>query len=385
MKIALFSDTYFPIINGISVSVSLLAKELRKKGHTVVIFTHNHDQATPEKDVVRFKGFKVPKRSLQEFRIGRVTQAKIKKVMEDHFDIIHCHTELTVGRIGKKVAKVTSTPLVYTYHTMYEDYVHYISKYFKKYTRKFVIYYSVRFANQANMLIAPTDKVASKFASYQYKGPLKIIPTGIDLQRFKKEALSKEHLDELKKKYDKPFPHGVFVGRISHEKNLLLLLETLKSFLHHQHGFNLTLIGDGPARKSLETYVKENQLSNHVTFTGMIPQEDIPYYYRLADFFVSLSTTETQGLTYIEALAADLPVLAQEDSHLKEWIIEGQSGFLFKDVEAFKIMMKKISQDPTLITALKPSQMDILKPLSSETYAASVENVYQELLQKRSK
>jgi len=131
--------------------------------------------------------------------------------------------------------------------------------------------------------------------------------------------------------------------------------------------------------------VKENQLSKHVTFTGMIPQEDIPYYYRLADFFVSLSTTETQGLTYIEALAADLPVLAQEDSHLKEWIIEGQSGFLFKDVEAFKIMMKKISQDPTLITALKPSQIDILKPLSSETYATSVENVYQELLQKRSK
>ena len=380
MKIGLFSDTYFPIINGISVSVSLLAKELRKKGHTVIIFTHDHDHAQPEKDVVRFKGFKVPKRSLQEFRIGRVTKAKIKKVMEDHFDIIHCHTELTIGRIGKKVAKVTSTPLVYTYHTMYEDYVHYISKYFKKYTRKFVIYYSVKFANQSNVLIAPTNKVAQKFLSYQYQGPIRVIPTGIDLNRFKKENLSLERLHELKKQYQKPFPHGVFVGRISFEKNLLLLLETLHACLNDQHAFYLTLIGDGPARCSLETYVHDHHLLDYVSFTGMISQEEIPYYYQMTDFFVSFSTTETQGLTYIEALAADLPVIAKEDAHLSSWIKEGTSGYLFNDIKDFKKTIQKIIEDPALIQSLKPSQLDVLTPLSSEVYAASVEALYQELL-----
>jgi 1,2-diacylglycerol 3-alpha-glucosyltransferase len=380
MKIALFSDTYFPIVNGISVSVSLLAIELRKKGHDVTIFTHDHDLAHPEKGVIRFKGFRPPKRSLHEFRIGRVTKQKIKKVMEEHFDVIHCHTELTIGRLGKKVAEISKTPFVYTYHTMYEDYVHYISKYFKNLTRKFVIFYSVRFANASAYLIAPTDKVASKFIGYGYQGDLEIIPTGIDLEQFKATSLDPSKLDSIKKTWAKPFPHGLFVGRVSHEKNLETLLKTIKECKHEKHDWYLTVIGDGPARASLEAYVKTHQLENNVFFTGMIKPVEIAYYYQIADFFVSFSTTETQGLTYIEAMAADLPVIAQSDQHLKAWIKEGESGYLIDSVEAFKALLKRIIADPKMIKALKPSEMEILKPLNAKTYATSIEALYQKVI-----
>ncbi len=380
MKIALFSDTYFPIVNGISVSVSLLASELRKKGHDVTIFTHDHDLAHPEKGVIRFKGFRPPKRSLQEFRIGRVTKQKIKKVMEEHFDIIHCHTELTIGRLGKKVAEISKTPFVYTYHTMYEDYVHYISKYFKNLTRKFVIFYSVRFANASAYLIAPTDKVASKFRGYGYQGDLEVIPTGIDLEQFKQSSLDKTKLQEIKEAFAKPFPHGLFVGRVSHEKNIEALLKTIKDCKEEKHPWHLTVIGDGPARASLEAYVKTHQLEDNVFFAGMIKPSEIAYYYQIADFFVSFSTTETQGLTYIEAMAADLPVIAQSDQHLKAWIKEGESGFLIDSVESFKVLLKRIIEEPTLLTDLKPSEMELLQPLSALTYATSIEALYQKVI-----
>lgn len=380
MKIALFSDTYFPIVNGISVSVSLLALELRKKGHDVTIFTHDHDRAQPEKGVIRFKGFRPPKRSLQEFRIGRVTKQKIKRVMEENFDIIHCHTELTIGRLGQKVAKITKTPYVYTYHTMYEDYVHYISKYFKNLTRKFVIFYSVRFANASAYLIAPTDKVASKFRGYGYQGDLEVIPTGIDLDQFKPSFLDKTKLQEVKEAFAKPFPHGLFVGRVSHEKNIEALLKTIKDCKTEKHPWHLTVIGDGPARASLEAYVKTHQLEDNVFFAGMIKPSEIAYYYQIADFFVSFSTTETQGLTYIEAMAADLPVIAQSDQHLKAWIKEGESGFLIDSAESFKVLLKRIIDEPTLLTDLKPSEMEVLQPLSALTYATSIEALYQKVI-----
>ena len=382
MKIALFSDTYFPIINGISVSVYLLATELRQQGHSVTIFTNDHDKAQPEKGVIRLKAMKPPVRALREFRIGRVTKKKLLTVMETRYDVIHCHTELTMGRLGKRVAKLTNTPLIYTYHTMYEDYVHYISKYFQGLSRKFVIYYSVRFANASTHLIAPTQKVADKFHSYGYKGPLTIIPTGIDLNKFKSESLDKTLLNQLKESFKRPFPHGVFVGRVSHEKNLKTLLLTLKACIEEKTPWYLTIIGDGPAKKDCEALVKEQGLSSYVRFTGMVAPEMIPYYYQLSDFFVSFSTTETQGLTYIEALAANLPVIAQDDVHLSSMIEEGVSGYLIPSPAAFNPLMASIIEIPDRLKKLSPEHSKLLAPLSSKAYANNILKIYQAAISK---
>lgn len=376
MKIGLFSDTYFPIINGISVSVFVLAKEFRLKGHEVIIFTNDHDRALPEDGVVRFKAMKPPKKALSEFRIGRVSQAKIDIVTQYRLDIIHCHTEFTMGRLGKKVSQLKHIPLIYTYHTMYEDYVHYISKRFTKLTKRLAIAWGLRFANAANIMIAPTEKVAQKFASYGYKGPLYIIPTGLDFDRFKSSSLDASILTELKDRFGKPFPHGLFVGRLSHEKNLMGLLDALKESVQVGRGWHCTFVGDGPARKDCEDYVKAQQLERWVTFVGMIDPQMTPYYYHLVDFFVSFSQSETQGLTYIEALASNTPVIAREDTHLVPLIVPKQSGYLFKTKEEFIAIINSIQMKPEHLTACQPDALELLRTFTAKTYAQKVEALY---------
>lgn len=376
MRIGLFSDTYFPIINGISMSVFVLAKELRLKGHEVIIFTNDHDRALPEAGVVRFKAMKPPKKALSEFRIGRVSQSKIDKVTQFHCDIIHCHTEFTMGRLGKKVAQLKRIPLIYTYHTMYEDYVHYISKRFTKLTKRLAIAWGLRFASAANVMIAPSEKVAQKFASYGYHGPLHIIPTGLDFDRFKRTSLEASVLADLKNRFDKPFPHGLFVGRLSHEKNLMGLLEALKESVHAGRGWHCTFVGDGPARNDCEDYVNKHRLEDWVSFVGMVDPQMTPYYYHLVDFFVSFSQSETQGLTYIEALAANTPVIVREDTHLIPLIVPHQSGYLFNTKEDFIKIIQTIHNQPEHLTSCQPQALDYLQSFSSKTYAHKVEALY---------
>ncbi len=380
MRIGLFTDTYFPIINGISMSVFVLAKELRLKGHEVIIFTNEHDKALPEVDVYRFKAMKPPKKALSEFRVGRVSKAKIDAVLKRRCDIIHCHTEFTMGRLGKRVAQLTQTPLVYTYHTMYEDYVHYISKHFTKLTKRLAIAWGLRYANASAMMIAPTEKVAQKFASYGYQGPLTIIPSGLDFDRFKEQSLDTQRMKAITQMWKKPFPHGLFLGRLSHEKNLIEMLEALNDSITKGFPWYLTLVGDGPARLDCEAFVHQHQLESYVSFVGMIDPSETPYYYHLADFFVSFSRSETQGLTYLEAMASNTPVIALKDTHLIPLVVSSQSGYLFETRQEFNDLMQTIQNQPTHLTTCEPQALPLLETFSAKTYATKVEAVYQTLL-----
>lgn len=376
MRIGLFTDSYFPSINGVSVSVHNLYEELTAIGHEVFIFTNVHDTAAPEDHVIRFKAIRPPKKALKEYRVGLFSYFKIKKVRTFDLDIIHCHSEITMGRIARKVAKLDHIPFIYTYHTMYEDYTHFISKRGSKALKHFFKWVSLFYAEFASAVIFPTEKVAQTFLGYGFKKPYHIIPTGIDLASFNpKQAPAKR--TAVHAHYQKPFPHLVFVGRVSHEKSVQSLLEALLTLRNHGEKVYLTIIGDGPDKAKCEAFVSREGLGDRVHFTGMIPPDAIPDYYHMADYFVSFSKTETQGLTYIEALASGLPVIAQRDIHLDAWITSHHNGFLFDDPDQFVALMKNIIAQPEAYHMDPFKVAQSVETFSKKTFGHRVDALYQ--------
>ena len=379
MRIGLFTDAYFPIIGGVSVSVRTLRDELEKLGHEVFIITNNHDNAVEEKNVVRAGGRKLPMKVMGEFRVGKVTRAKVKEIASLNLDIIHCHTEFTMGRLGRKVAKKYNLPVVHTYHTMYEDYIHFISKIFARPLKAISKRFSRNFANSVDEVVFPTIKVKRTFDEYGYKKASHIIPTGIYLERFSKSTVNQHEIIQLKEKYGLRHDDFVilFLGRISREKSIE---ELLREFIHiKKDKVKLVIVGGGPDSDYFKKIVKELGIENNVIFTGMIEPTSVAKYYHLGDLFVNFSVTETQGLTYYEALASCVPLVVKYDHNLEGLIDNGVNGFSFTDNKEFSILVESIISDKELHEKLKSNSCSSVEKFSAVNYAKSIEAIYKKL------
>lgn len=380
MKIGLFTEAYYPIISGVSVSVDNLAIELSKLGHEVIIFTNIHEKAKKDDKVIRFNAMRLPFKGMREYRIAKVTNKMIKEVMALNLDLVHCHTEFTMGRLGMKVAKRQKLPIVHTYHTMYEDYVHFISKFLSWPLKPMAIRLGLHFANRSNAVIFPTNKVAIKFKQYGYKKAYHIIPTGIYLERFQEKELDRAKLQSIKETNKKDNLHLVYVGRVSREKNLDELFKLYKTIIQtHKYPCHLSIVGDGPDSSRYKTFVKENHLEDNVTFVGMISPLEVGYYYHIGDVFVNFSQTETQGLTFIEALASGRPVLAKYDTHISTFIKDDYNGWIFNSNQEFIDKIDWILNHKEALKTMKKNAEESAFEFSAQVYAKNVEKVYKSL------
>lgn len=379
MKIGLFTDAYFPIISGVSLSVDNLANELRNLGHEVYVIAHFHETATTDPYVVRIKGFRLPMKGMKEYRIGKVTRKLVRQMMEYQFDIIHCHTEFTLGRLGRRTARKTGVPVVHTYHTMYEDYVHFVSKMLAKPLRFAAKWYSKWFAKQASAVIFPTIKVKKTFDGYGFEGPGHIIPTGIYLDRFQAEQYDPTKIQSLKVKYglDNTKMVLLFLGRVSREKSISKLIDEFSKVANND--ILLLIVGDGPDKPEFVHQIKELGISDSVIFTGMVNPNEVGSYYRLADLFVNFSVTETQGLTYIESLASGTPLLVKYDDNLEGVVQDGINGFTFTKDEEFQTHLLRLYNNPKELELLHQQASSGLEPFSARSYANSVDEIYQSL------
>ena len=322
MKIGLFTDTYPPYINGVSTSVYMLQKALEKKGHEVYIVTVN-DKLTKykvedENKIVRIPG--VPT-GIYDYRLTGIYPLKAMNIVKKwKLDVIHSHTEFGVGTFARIIAKQLNIPLVHTYHTMYEDYIHYITKgYFNRSSKKIVEYLTLFYCDKtANELIVPTKKTYDLFKrKYKVEKNIYIIPTGIEIERFYKENISPKKITSLKKSLNISKDDFVitFVGRIAQEKNIDFLIDAHKDLVKNNNKLKLIIIGDGPELPTFKEKVKKLDLLDNITFTGKVPWEEVPNYYQLSNVFSTASTSETQGLTVIEAMAGGVaPVCIDDES-----------------------------------------------------------------------
>ncbi len=388
MRIGIFTDTYPPYINGVSTSIAMLEKALKKKGHQVFIVTVNPEERSYSfsDHVIKIPGIPI---GIYDYRLSNIYPLKaVKKIKEWNLDIIHSHTEFGIGTFARVMAHQLDIPLVHTYHTMYEDYVYYVTKgYFDKSSKKVVEYLTKFYCDKtATELIVPTKKTYDLFKEkYGYARSVHIVPTGIDVEKFYQEKNNQKKALEIRRSLGIKDDEFVilFVGRMGNEKSVDFLIENHKSILKENKKARLLLIGDGPDIDNLKEITKKNKLEDSVIFAGRVPWENISLYYQIPNVFTTASKTETQGLTVLEAMAASLPVVALDDDAFREVVTDDYNVLLFKDKKGYVEAITKIMKDPSLQERLAIQARNTVEAHSAKFFAEQVLTVYKKALKAR--
>ncbi|MEH0964027.1 glycosyltransferase family 4 protein [Streptococcus anginosus] len=331
MRIGLFTDTYFPQVSGVATSIRTLKTELEKLGHTVFIFT------TTDKDVNRYEDWqiiRIPSVPFFAFKDRRIAYRGFSTALEIarqyQLDIIHTQTEFSLGLLGVWIAKELRIPVVHTYHTQYEDYVRYIAK--GMVIRPSMVKYIVRgFMSDLDGVICPSEIVYDLLMKYKVKVEKRVIPTGIELAKFERPEITSENIADLRGKLGISNQETMLLSlsRVSYEKNIQAVLAALPAVLEENPDVKLVVAGDGPYLSDLKAQAKRLNITDAVIFTGMIAPSETALYYKVADFFISASTSETQGLTYLESLASGTPIIAHGNPYLDNVINDKMFGTLY--------------------------------------------------------
>jgi len=383
MKILLTSDTYENQINGVSCSVITLRDELRKKGHDVRVLTLSKDsESKMVKTDYLIGSFPVP--FYPDIRQTLKFKDKIiKDIISWNPDIVHIQTEFSIGKIGKKVAKKCNAPIINTCHTFYEDYTGYIipSKKLGKAIAKKALRKSYK---ESAAIITPSLKIKDVLNSYGIDNPMSIIPTGIDLERFYKKVSTFEKA-KLKAELNIPSKAKVIVsiGRLAKEKNLDEIIDYLPDLVKKDSNIIFLIGGDGPYRKKLEQRVSGLNMEKYVRFVGMISPKNTYKYYQLGDVFVCASTSETQGITYIEAMACGIPLVCRYDRCLDGVIENGYNGYMYKTKKEYINYVHDALNKKLLHHKLKKNAIEASKKYSKENFANTVEELYLNILNKK--
>ena len=310
MKIAFFTDTYFPQLNGVTVSVDNFSKELQKKGHTVYIFAPKIRGYTGQNNnVYRVNSFKVVD-SQPEIRVPiLIPNRNLRQIFKLGFDIVHAHGNGPFSVLGYQTARVKRIPFVLTFHTIQTKYAHYFLN--GKIIRPRTIAAGLRiFASVCDGVVVPSNKMRKELIGYGIKKDIKILPSFIETSRFQRNTKGYLH-----KKLNIPETHKILlsVGRLGKEKSFDFLIEMFKYVVKNEPQTHLVIVGQGQEELNLRKLVKKLALEKSVHFTGKLGNKVVPNSYSDADIFVFASSSETQGLTVLEAAASGLPLVVVDD------------------------------------------------------------------------
>lgn len=330
MKIGVFTDSYRPYVSGVVRSIETFSRELRALGHEVYLFAPNYPQVKgkEEENVFRFPSFNTPFNP--EFYIALPLPPQVKKYASGlGLDVIHVHSPFMLGRAGASLARSFDLPLVFTYHTLYDQYMHY-APFAGRLARMGMIGYARDFCNRCNLVITPTTVIRKMVKECGVEKPVVAIPTGIYPERF-------QNGDPLFLSKNFGIPPGkrvlLFVGRIGKEKNLAFLVRAFAKVAGREQKAILVLVGSGPEEGALRQLAEDLGVCERVVFTGQLSPEVVADAYASADIFVFPSVTETQGLVLIEAMAAGLPVVAQAAFGSLSMVQDGVDGYLCRGGE----------------------------------------------------
>ena len=368
----------------------MLKRALEQQGHTVYVVTVSNNALKHEYDEKEriFKVGGIPI-GIYDYRLSSIYPVTlINKMKKWNLDVIHSHTEFGVGILARLFAKQFNIPLVHTYHTLYEDYTHYITHgYFEKSSKKIVEYLTRFYCDKtANELIVPTNKIYSLFKEkYNFTKNIHIIPTGIEVDRFYEENINKKEVESLKKKLGLKKNNFtiLFVGRLAEEKNVEFLINAHKKLVEYDNNIKLLIVGDGPDKEKYEQLSKSLGLEDNIIFNGKAAWEEIPIYYHACDIFSTASTTETQGLTVIEAMAAGVPPLCIDDDSFKGTVTDGLNGKIFKNEEQYITELKELYEDKKELSVYSKQARVQAEHCSSRAYASSVIEVYNRALKEK--
>ncbi len=348
MNILLFTDTYPPEINGVATSTHTLATVMRKNGHNVLVCTTNpfNNKLLITDEIIRIPGTKI--KGIYDYKMINPLNRKVEEeILKFRPDVMHIQTDIGLSIFGRYLIKKYSIPMVYTYHTMYEDYTHYVTKgRFDRFARAAVQWWARLSIDVCNEFVTPSLKTKDYMRSIGVDIFINVVPTGIDFSRFAPKNISSSKVESLRKKYGISKDDFVFLylGRVAKEKNIETLIHGYAHFIKHNPSTKtkFVIVGNGPAISDLSSLADELNISNNVIFTGGVNPELVPQHYQLGNIFASASLSETQGLTYMEAMAAKLVVFAKFDNNLIDVIKDEETGFFFNDGPDFSKKVKKM-------------------------------------------
>lgn len=391
MKIGIFTDAYEPHISGVTTSIKMLKTALEKMHHEVFIVTANLDNNKfiydDKNRMIYLPGIKT---GIYETKLTGIYSKKAMKIIKNwHLDVIHSQTEFGIGYFSRIVAKKLNLPIVHTYHTLYEDYIHYVTHgHFNNLAKKLAIKITKYYCEKkCDELIVPTDKIKDLFINkYNISQPINVIPTGIDIDKFKLTPNIKKEIENIKKKYkikDTDFIIGS-VGRIAPEKSFDKLLYNIKEMIKVNTNIKVMLVGGGPDLDNLKELSKKLHLEDYIIFTDKVNYDLVPAYFNTFNVIVSFSKTETQGLTIIEGLAASKPTICIEDDSFKAMIEPNYNGYLFKNDNEFKDYIFKLMNDKKLYKDMSTNARNSTYKYSKEVFASEVLKVYHKAIEKKS-
>jgi 1,2-diacylglycerol 3-alpha-glucosyltransferase len=331
MNILFISDVFFPRVNGVSTSINTFATELKALGHQVTLIAPSYsDEDKEEEWIVRVPSHKIyfdPEDRLMNF--GKL-KALLPWIRDKHFDVIHIHTPFTAHYVGIHFGKKLDIPVVETYHTFFEDYLHHYLPFIPQFiSRKLARTISRRQCNAVDGIVSPSKPMLDVLKQYGIKTPAEVVATGLDDSSF--ANVDGEH---FRMSHDIPLaqPMLLFVGRVAHEKNIGFLLEMHVELIKKHPDALLVITGEGPAEESIKHSIDKLGISNKVRMIGYLDRShELIACYKAADIFVFASKSETQGLVLLEAMAQGTAVVAIAELGTKSILIEGEGVLIAKD------------------------------------------------------
>ena len=386
LRIGLFTDTFTPEINGVVSSVVMLREGLEALGHQVwVICPRNPKGDEDDPHIIRVPSLPLVVLPLPDYRVATPVWPRVDaKIKALKLDIVHTHSEFAVARFGAREARRHHVPLVHTNHTVWEEYTHYLAPSFLDPQARAVVRTATRIvARGAARIIAPTEKTRLLLTGYGVKRPMDVVPTGVDTARFSpSQDGDRARLDALRERLgtDRFERTLLIIGRIAPEKSVIEMLDLVAPYLRAHPHVGVLVVGDGPSRGDLEAMAIADGISSQVIFTGPVLWEDVPDLYRISDVLIGNSHTETQGLTFIEALASGVPIVVRHNQCFDGVIEDGVSGTLFRASEQFEDGLRAVLDDPTLYAARVKAGLKAAGALSKESFAEQVVKVYRRAL-----
>lgn len=349
MNIALLTDTWHPYTNGVITHIEVLGEGLRNLGHQVLILAsdpHTKHHFIDQEGVLHCPGFTLKR--IYGYGIAFPFSSERLKILKAfHPDVIHIHNEFGMGTFGMVAARKLKLPMVYTLHTAYDDYLHYLApKPFMPITKALSHGYVRFLANYARITTGPSEKAAAYLKGRKVTSPFYYIPNSVDLQMFDANNIEPGIRQKIRHKYNIPDRQltAIFVGRLGKEKSVETLLDLWKSSIQPNAPFMLMIVGDGPERDHLEQIATDAGIAHQIIFTGKIPYENMPQYYAAADVFVSASLTEMMSIALLEAQAMGLPVLQRLDQQSINQVIDQVNGFVYTNAADFGTHLKTFGQ-----------------------------------------
>lgn len=326
MKICMMTNTYLPHVGGVARSISTFAEEFQREGHEVLIVAPHFDgkplPARAEAIVMRVPSLRNFNGSGFSVRLPWVT-ALSNRLEAFQADIIHAHHPFLLGDTALRVAMHKNVPIVFTHHTRYEDYTHYIP--FSDAMRAVAIQVASHFANLCDGVIAPSESIARTIRRRGVTTPIAVVPTGIDVKAF---ATADGGRGRTRMKIaGNTFVIG-HVGRLAPEKNLGFLAESVALYLKQNDEARFLVVGDGPGREEMEKTFARHGVGERLLLAGKRTGRVLRETYRAMDVFAFASQSETQGMVVAEAMAAGVPVVALDASGVREVVRDGANGLL---------------------------------------------------------